>query len=99
MAVIDSSYNEKRDFIRMKVNSKVDIVHAGNKYQAICKDLSGVGMLLETDHSFAIGSQLKISISAQGENQLPFNATADVSRITDSTGGKFIIGLSIKSIE
>ncbi|MEE8059289.1 MAG: PilZ domain-containing protein [Pseudomonadales bacterium] len=98
MSSAGKSYSEKRDFIRMRINSQVDIRHAGNEYYGICKDLSGAGMLIETDQVFEIGVELEISIAQKEEAHLPFNATAKVSRVLPGTGNKHIIGLAIKEI-
>ena len=98
MESIDRTYNEKRDFIRMQVNSPLDIRHEGKDYQGICKDLSGAGMLIETDQLFEIGAHLEISIQQQGETHLPFHATAEVTRIEGESGEGHILGLSIKEI-
>jgi len=98
MSTIDRSYNEKRDFIRMKINSQLIIRQGDVEYQAICKDLSGAGMSVESDQSFELGSDLDVSIAQQGDTHLPFNATAEVSRVEPTDNNKFIIGLSIKEI-
>ena len=98
MSSADKSYSEKRDFIRMRINSQVVICQGDNEYQGICKDLSGTGMLVETDQSFAIGDELEISIKQKGENQLPFNATAEVLRAEPNTSTGYTIGLTIKEI-
>ena len=98
MSSIERSYNEKRDYIRMRINSQVNILHAGKKYKGICKDLSGAGMLIETTHTFEVGTQLQISIEQKGETHLPFNATAEVSRIEPGSENSHIVGLTIKEI-
>ena len=97
MASIDRSYNEKRDFIRMRINSPVIICQGGKNYQGVCKDLSGAGMLVETGHAFELGDTLEVSIEQRGENQLPFKASAEVSRL-EPTGDKYLVGLAISEI-
>lgn len=97
MASIDRSYSEKRDFIRMKINSPVAIAHNGQDYLGVCKDLSGAGMLLETEHKFDIGSELEISIAQQGDTHLPFHATTTVSRV-EPVDDKYLVGLAIIEI-
>ncbi|MFA7555508.1 MAG: PilZ domain-containing protein [Spongiibacteraceae bacterium] len=94
----DRSYNEKRDFIRMKINTPVSVTHAGVQYQATCKDLSGAGMLIETQHLFNLGDILDVSIASQLDSHLPFNATTEVSRVDAGNEDTHIIGLSIKEI-
>ena len=94
----DRSYNEKRDFIRMKINSQLTIRQDGQDYAGVCKDLSGAGMSVESEQSFALGSEIEVSIAQQGETHLPFNATTEVSRVETTENGQFSIGLSIKEI-
>ena len=98
MSTIDRAYNEKRDFIRMKINSQLIIRQGDAEYRGTCKDLSGAGMSVESDQSFELGSEVDVSIAQQGDTHLPFNATAEVSRIEPTGNDKYIIGLSIKDI-
>lgn len=94
----DQPYSEKRDFIRMQVNSPVVITYADRQYQGLCKDLSGAGMQVETEDSFEVGAQLEVTIQQKGENHLPFNALVEVTRSKTSTPGNQTIGLSILEI-
>ena len=98
MAMNERTYNEKRDFIRMKINTQLSIRQGGQDYQGICKDLSGAGMSVETNQSFEVGSELEVSIAQQGETHLPFNATATVTRVEANDNDSYSIGLSIKEI-
>ena len=99
MPLADKTYNEKRDFIRMRINSQVLIHHEGNDYTGICRDLSGTGMLVETQQSFELGTQLDVSIEQKSETHLPFNASTEVSRIQPGSENTLILGLSIKEIK
>ena len=94
----ERNYTEKRNFIRMKVDTPVDLIIQGEgarTLKAICKDLSGTGMLVEIDETLEIGTPLRVSITS-GKN--PFEADAEVSRSRTSANGKFIIGLKILEI-
>ena len=94
----ERNYTEKRNFIRMKVDTPVDLTLQGEgsrTLKAICKDLSGTGMLVEIDETLEIGTPLVVSITS-GKN--PFEADAEVSRSRTSANGKFIIGLKIREI-
>ena len=98
MNMSERNYTEKRNFIRMKVDTPVDLVIAGSAartVKAICKDLSGTGMLVETEEALELGTELVVSITT-GKN--PFEADAEVTRSRTATNGKFIIGLKIKEI-
>ena len=99
MASFDRNYNEKRDFIRMKINSEVTISQAGDKHSGICRDLSGAGMSVETDYAFSTGSKLDVAIEQKGDTHLPFHASAEVTRVDEIEEGKFLIGLSILEIQ
>jgi hypothetical protein len=98
MASLDQSFSEKRNFIRMKINTKVVIHYAGREYHGVCKDLSGAGMLIETDEQFNLGDLLDVSIEQKGETHLPFNAKVEVTRITTGSPGAQIVGLVIREI-
>ncbi len=98
MLVGDKNHDEKRDFIRMKIDSEVIVWHDGKEYQATCKDLSGSGMLLETNTAFPLGESLDVLIQQKGSNHDPFNATAEVSRVDADAEGAYTVGLSIKQI-
>lgn len=94
----ERTYNEKRDFIRMKINSAVVLDHQGTEYKGTCKDLSGAGMSIATEQSLTVGDQVHVSIASQDDSHLPYKATASVSRV-DSTDEGYLIGLSVDQIE
>jgi len=94
----DRSFNEKRDFIRMKINSTVKVTQAGKDYQGICKDLSGTGMSILSETEFRVGDEVEILIEQQSDIHLPFQASAEVTRVQPDESGKFIVGLAIKQI-
>ena len=98
MALNEKTADEKRDFVRMSINSHVDIRYAGNSYPAVCKNLSGAGMSLETIQSFDIGTVLQITIQQENTKLQPFVADASVARVDAGQDGKFMIGLSITEI-
>jgi hypothetical protein len=98
MSATSSTAEEKRIFHRWKIDSEVSIACNGENSIALCKDLSGAGMLIEAEQAFSVGDEMTVSIEKKDETHLPFNAIAEVSRIEDGAAGKFIIGLSIKEI-
>jgi hypothetical protein len=93
------AWGEKRNFIRMKINTPVNIEHAGQHFVARCKDLSGSGMLVDADRELPLGAMVRLSIEQEGEKRLPFRASAEVARVEPAGSGSFTIGLSIASIE
>jgi len=96
------NFDEKRDFMRMQINSTITLNHAGVEYQGICKDLSSTGMLVETDHEFDIGEELKVAIAPSNNSTAPFNAVVEVLRSdkneAEAARGSRILGLSIKKM-
>jgi len=98
MNMSERNYTEKRNFIRMKVDTPVELTISGDKsrvVRAICKDLSGTGMLVEVEETIELGTELVVAITS-GKN--PFEADAEVTRSRTSSNGRFIIGLKISDI-
>jgi len=98
MNMSERNYTEKRNFIRMKVDTPVELTISGDNsrvVRAICKDLSGTGMLVEVEETIELGTELVVAITS-GKN--PFEADAAVTRSRTSSNGRFIIGLKISDI-
>jgi hypothetical protein len=47
MSLSDRSYSEKRDFIRMRIDSRAVLRTNGQEIDAICRDLSSTGLQVE----------------------------------------------------
>ncbi|RMF15910.1 MAG: PilZ domain-containing protein [Gammaproteobacteria bacterium] len=93
-------YNEKRDFIRMKVDSEVRISdpESGNSWTGICRDLSGAGMSVEVDSPFTTGSQLAALLPSNNEAFPPLESIVEVVRCTELDNGRFELGLKIRQV-
>ena len=98
MSSLDRSFSEKRNFIRMKINTPATIVHAGSRYAVICQDLSADGMSVDTDQEFKPGDELEVAIEQQGQNHQSFRALAQVARVRANDQGGYNLGLAIKQI-
>ncbi|MGK0441494.1 MAG: hypothetical protein ACJA0N_001292 [Pseudohongiellaceae bacterium] len=98
MSPIDRSYEEKRDYIRMQVNSAITITHNSNTYAGTCIDLSGTGMMIATDAALSIDDECEVSIEQNEEGRRPFNALVKVSRIIAKDDGLTTIGFSITEV-
>ena len=99
MSNLERTYTEKRTFIRMKVDTPVLISYldgSNTQIEAICKDLSGTGMLVEISNQIPLGTELKLEIKSA---KTPFEAEAVVARIKTSPSGNYIHGLKIKDIQ
>lgn len=93
-------YAEKRDFIRMQVNARIDLkIHAtGESKTATCKDLSGMGMLLQLETPLATGTEVETALPSNSPDFPTFRTTARVVRC-DQAEGVYLIGLEIVKIE
>ncbi len=52
-----SAYAEKRDFIRMRVESPLTLTLGDRTLQCLCVDLSGTGMCIESKEELSIGDE------------------------------------------
>lgn len=98
MVVEQRAYSEKRNFIRMKINTPIQIEAGGDKFLARCKDLSGSGVLIQTDRALALGTTVQIYIDQEGDKLLPFRATGEVVRVDPVNPSGYILGLSLSAI-
>lgn len=96
---LDRAYDEKRAFIRMRIDTPVQVDAGDRRFIASCRDLSGSGMLIASDQPLALGTEVAITIEQDGNNRLPFRATATVARCEAAESGSgHTIGLSITAI-
>ncbi|WP_156820899.1 PilZ domain-containing protein [Dasania marina] len=98
MTAINRSYDEKRDFIRMQVNSPISIHHQGKQYNGLCMDLSGTGLKIACSDTLPIGAECEVSIAPQEQGQHSFKALATVSRVESDQEDQYLLGFSIEQI-
>ncbi|HBO6834215.1 TPA: PilZ domain-containing protein, partial [Pseudomonas aeruginosa] len=80
MQPIEHNYSEKRDFIRMKLDTPVTIRCEGRESVALCRDLSASGLLLEAQSELAPGDHLRVSIPSTHETLTGLELEARVVR-------------------
>ncbi len=87
-------YSEKRDFIRMKVDTEIilSIEEPAQKIKGICRDLSGTGMLIEVNTAIAEGTSLNTSLPSSNAAFPSFETAVKVIRCTPMDNGHFMIG-------
>ncbi len=90
-------YSEKRDFIRMKLdtNIRLSFEESDQTMNAICRDLSGTGMLIETEDPLVEGSEFHTSLPSTNEAFPSFETRVKVIRCTPIENEKFLIGTEI----
>ena len=99
MEIATRNYQEKRNFIRMKINSPMNLSREGEKMCGTCIDLSGGGMLVALDQVKGLepGKLVEIAISSNHGHNPILKALTQVSRITARDVGYFV-GLEIKQL-
>jgi len=91
-------YIEKRNFIRMKINTpaEVSVVQGDSIIKGICNDLSGSGMLLTLDQKPPTECDLLVTVSVSDDNEPMLQARCSIARIQMAEGDKYLIGLEIE---
>lgn len=65
MSEHERDYAEKRDFIRMRVDTNVSLIHAGQEIEGVCLDLSSSGMQVQAPRQFSVGDLLSVRIDSE----------------------------------
>ncbi|MHA6193961.1 PilZ domain-containing protein [Pseudomonas wadenswilerensis] len=89
------SYSEKRDFIRMRVDADVTLIHAEQVVAAVCLDLSSSGMQIQAPRTFGVGDQLLVRIESDHPALKGLEATTEVVWIADQPDNLQKLGLRI----
>lgn len=92
-------YEEKRDFIRMSLDCKVQIKNlaTGEMFQGVAMDLSSKGLAFVTSSNIAPGSKLEIRIVPDKAVVPPLHARVEVIRSEpDTSGNNYRVGTSIE---
>lgn len=97
---MNREYQEKRNFIRMKVDTPatVTITSEGNQHSGTCRDLSGGGMLVELDAALPVGTTVEVSIASTHGHSPMLRAEAEVTRVVAQPGAEAnpcLVGLEI----
>jgi hypothetical protein len=95
MGVNDRSYSEKRDYIRMRVETTVILYHGGQEIPAHCFDLSSTGMLLEATSAVTLGEIVKVHIPSDHAALKGLDVKAEIIRAIDIGDGRQSIGLTV----
>jgi len=98
MSLNDRSYEEKRDYIRMRVDAEVSLLHAGQVIPAVCLDLSSSGMQVQAPRTFKVGDKLSVRIDSEHAALKGLEAETEVVWATDEANGGQKLGLSIVSM-
>ncbi len=95
MSSIDRSYSEKRDFIRMRVETSVIVHYAGQEIAARCLDLSSTGMQLEANSTLTEGSKVRVHIPSDHPELKGLDVEAEIVRAITFEDGHQELGLTV----
>ena len=92
---LDMKHEEKRDFIRMQINSTATITKGdGNTMTGFCINLSGGGALLELDNSENVAEELAVTINSSHGHAPVFHAQGRVVRSTlNSRSERYLVAI------
>jgi len=94
MSEHERDYAEKRDFIRMRVDADVSLIHAGQEIAGVCVDLSSSGMQVQAPRQFKAGDHLTVRIESEHAALKGLEADTEVVW-TKTTGEEQQLGLKI----
>jgi len=84
-----NAYEEKRDFIRMRVESPLTLKIEERTIECICVDLSGTGMCIETKEVLQVGDEAKAYIPSYQNQFAPLNAKIRINRHMEENGTNY----------
>lgn len=101
MSTADREYSEKRDFIRMSMNTRVEVYPDGQPkgLTGTCNDLSATGMSLLLDAAIAEGTEVRVIIASPNAQFDSLDAKARVIRCeAEKAEGLYRLGLEVLSM-
>jgi hypothetical protein len=100
MATASNSHAEKRDFIRMTINTpaEVIVINDGKQESGTCLNLSASGMLLALANSYPVDTTLIVKIASGHGHNPSIEAECKVIRSDAASGDMFEIGVRIERL-
>lgn len=101
MSRIQRDYSEKRDFIRMEVETTIELSYPegeGNRFEGLCTDLSASGMSVVVDAAVPEGTELQTYLPSGKSDFPPFETLATVLRCAQLEDGRYQLGLEIAEV-
>jgi c-di-GMP-binding flagellar brake protein YcgR len=94
--MIDYTYDEKRDFSRMRIETQVTYTVKGagdTPHQGTSNDLSATGLAMTTNYKLAVGDEIEIVMNAADDRLPPFIADGNVLRVEINTNDTFDVSV------
>jgi hypothetical protein len=80
-----AAYDEKRDFIRMRVEAQLTLTLDNRTISCKCVDLSGTGMCIETKEVLTIGDEVMAYLPSYQNQFEPLNACIRIKRVMEDS--------------
>ncbi|TVP52788.1 MAG: PilZ domain-containing protein [Halomonadaceae bacterium] len=94
-------YSEKRDFIRMQVDTDIEIRLPSTPerlLQGVCEDLSATGMSVLVTEELPMGVEVSTKVPSHNPDFPPFETLARIIRCDTVADGRFSLGLEILKV-
>ncbi|TBU97236.1 PilZ domain-containing protein [Stutzerimonas kirkiae] len=95
MSGIDRHYTEKRNFIRMNVDSRATLIAHGQQFEAHCLDLSSTGLQLLARTELDSGDEVDVLIPSSHPGLKGLQVKARVVRTARHDDDRQSLGLEI----
>ena len=91
------SQSDRRDFIRMDVETEIRVTRAATKQVVTgkCLNLSSTGLAAILNEALDMGEEVEVFIDSIGNQIRPLEAVAKVQRVQPLDDGQYDIGLAI----
>jgi len=92
-------FSEKRSFYRMPVECQLEYTENGNEETRTghVKNISGDGILFQTDHAVGVGTEMNIIVKAGSNLTPPLHATIEVIRCNITDDESYEVAATMKS--
>ena len=98
MSQRDRDYSEKRDFIRMQIETPITLSQGTAVFQGLCQDLSSTGMQVLAATQFNMGDKVRVQIPSEHAELKGLDAETEVVRVGIHDDGRQSLGLTILSM-
>ena len=92
-------FSEKRSFYRMPVECQLEYTENGNEETRTghVKNISGDGILFQTDHAIGMGTEMTIIVKAGSNLTPPLHATIEVIRCSLTDDDSYEVAATMKN--
>lgn len=102
MSSLRPGKNEKRDYLRMDIDTEVLFKIRGTKeeFKGRCKNLSHTGLQFVTTKHLKEGTELEITLKVNGGvAQTPLEAMVNVQRVNKNSGDQYTVSGIMKIVK